>query len=169
MDTYFHPECGSSSVSGILLLQSLDLFPNKKDDLECTISTTSMTTLGNHSGLLTVIRRENPHSISHAVNIILNHQQSLDAQKTDALVKDRLKIVPIKSRKDRDDDKKAGGEVKGGFKYKWGGQDGSGLSVYVEGEAHDEHGNYVEGKAEHNISTGEGETGCHGGHKTEKN
>ena len=38
---------------------------------------------------------------------------------------------------------------------------------YVEGEVHDESGNYVEGRAEQN-SKGEGSVGVYGGHKDEK-
>ncbi|HZY10671.1 MAG TPA: hypothetical protein VFF29_05905 [Bacteroidota bacterium] len=77
-----------------------------------------------------------------------------------------VEVIPIKSREKNNEDK-AGGSGKVGFEYSWGGKDGGEFRGYVEGEVHDESGNYVEGRAEQN-SKGEGSVGVYGGHKDEK-
>jgi hypothetical protein len=66
--------------------------------------------------------------------------------------------------RDRDNNK-AGGSVEVGGGVGWGGKDGVEYDIYVRGEAHDDQGNYVEGKAEHNLSTEEGSSEVRGGHK----
>lgn len=75
-------------------------------------------------------------------------------------------ILPIKSHKDRDGDKK-GGSCEGGITGKWG--DGKGIQWegYVKAEAHDDKGNYVEGKVTQK-DDGTGEANVNGGHESKK-
>ena len=63
----------------------------------------------------------------------------------------------------RDDDRKAGGGVEVGIDVKYGGQDGTQYDVYVKGEGHDDQGNYVEGRVDHNLNSGEGTASFRGG------
>jgi endonuclease/exonuclease/phosphatase family metal-dependent hydrolase len=165
MNTYFYPESSSSDTTCTLLLQSLPAFPNKGIGLNQAVSTTSMVLIGNHSGLLTVIKRESPLSASHAINPLLTHQQLLDVQKTDAFVKDRLKVVPAKS---HNDDKKAGGGWEVGIDMSYGGRDGPQFDAYAKAEAHDDKGNYAEGRVDHNFNKNEGTVGLRGGNKNEE-
>ena len=81
---------------------------------------------------------------------------------------DAVKILPVRSHRDRDDDKKAGGSWEAGVNVGYGGEDGPQFNGYVKGEAHDEKGNYVEGRADHNFNRNEGNVGVRGGNKDEE-
>jgi hypothetical protein len=52
-----------------------------------------------------------------------------------------------------------------GGKCKWGSENGPSWSVYVQGEAHDGKGNYIEGKISQS-SNGHGQADIHGGHES---
>jgi|CXWL01.1.fsa_nt_gi hypothetical protein len=57
------------------------------------------------------------------------------------------------------------GSVSGGIQCDWGGQDGPQFSAYIEAEAHDDHGNYVEVSVEQS-SNGTGSASVSGSHET---
>ena len=78
-----------------------------------------------------------------------------------------VKILLAKSNKDRDDDRKAGGSYEAGVNFGYGGKDGPQVDGYVKGEAHDDRGNYVEGRVDHNFNRNEGNVGVRGGNKDE--
>lgn len=82
---------------------------------------------------------------------------------------DSLEIFLAGSTKGRDAARKAGGGWEAGIDLKYGGKDGPQLDGYVRGEAHDDKGNYVEGRVDHNFNDNEGNIGVRGGNKDENN
>lgn len=100
--------------------------------------------------------------IEEAYNVQKDPQQGI-MNRQFASVLDGFNILPIRSHRDRDDDKKDGasGEVGGRYKY---GPDGGKWSIYGEVEAHDKNGNYVKGDVEKNQDGGE--WGVAGGKKS---
>ncbi len=70
----------------------------------------------------------------------------------------------VKSHRDRDDDR-GGRSYEGGITGKWGDGNGIQWEGYVKAEAHDDRGNYVEGRAAQK-DDGTGEVDIHGGHES---
>ncbi len=102
----------------------------------------------------------------------LNH--SSDQQKSSMLIagkfqRDSFKILLARSNRNGNDDRQAGGGWEAGIDIRYGGKDGSQVDGYVKGEAHDDKGNYVEGKVDHNFNNNEGSVGVHGGNQDEDN
>lgn len=84
--------------------------------------------------------------------------------------KDRLNVLLAKSRGGGSNNGgQAGGSWELGFDFSYGGKDGPKLDGYVKGEAHDDRGNYVEGRVDHNFNDNEGTVGVHGGNREEEN
>jgi len=78
-------------------------------------------------------------------------------------MKNGFRILSSISHRERDDDRRAGGGFEVGIDVKYGGQDGTQYDVYVKGEGHDDQGNYVEGRVDHNLNSGEGTASFRGG------
>lgn len=163
MNSCFGTQDNNLRTHCTLLLQSLPN-PSASMDCEATASSAPVVMSGNHSGLRTFLKRANPFSIQYdGVDSILNSQQSLIVQEVETFVKDEFKILPVKSHKDRNDDRQAGGSAEVGGSVRWGGADGPQYDAYVKAEAHDDKGNYVETEVEHNFNTGEGSADIRGG------
>lgn len=102
-------------------------------------------------------------SIGHVLDATSRSWQSLNAKRIDAFVKNKINVIPIKS---KNKDGKGGVSGGGGIEFNWG-PNGSEWNLYLKGEAHDSKGNYVEGKIEKN-DKGEGTVNVQGGKKDEK-
>ena len=85
-------------------------------------------------------------------------------QKVDRLATNKFEILPIRHGRDRNDDDRAGYSGKVIVKRSWGGKEGGGWEASIKGEAHDRHGNYVEGEVKHN-DRGEGSARASAGHE----
>ncbi len=84
----------------------------------------------------------------------------------DVLVASGFKVLRIKSRSDRNDDK-GGGSCEAGVTARWGEDKNVQWEGYVKGEAHDGKGNYAEGRITQK-DNGKGEADIHGGHESKK-
>ena len=103
--------------------------------------------------------------IEEAYNLQKDPQQGvMNLQFTSVL--GRFNILPIRSNRDRDDNK-SGGSIEGGITGTWGDGNGIQWEGYVKGEAHDGKGNYAEGKITQR-DDGTGKIDAHGGHENKK-
>ena len=104
---------------------------------------------------------------SLTLNVLTNHRKRgmLIASK----FSDTLEILLARSSRGGGDDRQSGGGWEVGVDVKYGGKDEPQFDGYVSGEAHDDKGNYVEGRVDHNFNSNEGTVGFRGGNKDEEN
>jgi len=89
---------------------------------------------------------------------------SQETKKADTLATDKLNAKVTKHR-ERDQE---GGSVEAGARATWGGGDGVKFDLYMNAEAHDNQGNYVEVEATQS-SSGQGSLDVHAGTNTDSN
>lgn len=83
-------------------------------------------------------------------------------------VNNEFNILTVKSLRDRSNARDSGGSYEVRVDISFGGTDGAQYDVSVKGETHDNKGNYVEGRADYNVNSGEGNVGLGGGNKNDK-
>jgi|GEM_PF-6545341 len=162
VDLCFGQQKTNSGKSCTLLLQSLPYLA-KNIDAGSSIFTASMS-----DGLYTLVKQKHTRSSEHTSNFILGPHQLPTAQKVKSFLKNEFNLLPVRSTRDRDEDRKTGGSVKAGITYEYGGEDGNKFKGYFKAEAHDNKGNHIEGSIDHDFNSGEGTIDFNSSHDTER-
>ncbi len=101
--------------------------------------------------------------------MLIASKYQMERSPCNTFLKGGFRILPIRSHNDRDNDRGAGGSFELGGTLHYGGKDGPQYDAYAKGEAHDNKGNYAEGRVDHNFNSGKGDVDFHGGHREDGN
>ncbi|MBY0530092.1 MAG: endonuclease/exonuclease/phosphatase family protein [Rhabdochlamydiaceae bacterium] len=139
-----------------------------KNNPKTKISTTLLEMPNKCTALHSIIKRANIQPISQNAGSPVYSQQTLAAQKVDALIRNPFAWLPVLSRRSNNDNNGASGSIEAEFTISYGGSDGPNYEASIKGEVRDGKGNYVSGSSEYDFNTGEGRTSIRGGTICEK-